>query len=347
MKAQEDKVEVFADPTYDTTFKMLFGTEKNKDILVSLLNSLLGFKDEKEIVDVTISCNDLEVEGASDIKGAVDVLCTTKNKQKVAVEMQRKYKDYFLPRSQEYMSKIIASQVKEGEGEHYDTAVMDTYILAIGKQNIFRGKYELTNKKIFEATVVPIVVETGEEMPGNKMHWKFFELPKFASLNKSKTIDTSSSLKEQWLDFLLKCNTKTEIPDDVSEIIKKGYNIMKTANWTEDQRLLYWKQRSNEKEEIREQKLLEEKIFKEGKLEGFEEGIYKGIKQEKAKFQAKSEIKEAKKGLTKFKIEPDKMVEELEFKFLKTEHVNYIKDHLAETESVIGDNLHLFDMDIE
>ena len=34
--------EKFADPTFDLTFKMLFGNENHKDILISLLNSLLG-----------------------------------------------------------------------------------------------------------------------------------------------------------------------------------------------------------------------------------------------------------------------------------------------------------------
>jgi hypothetical protein len=92
--------EVFADPTYDTTFKMLFGTENNKDILISILNSFLGFSGLKEITEVEIAPSDLFTEGITDIQGSVDVLCTTKNNQKIAVEMQRQYKNYFLPRSQ-------------------------------------------------------------------------------------------------------------------------------------------------------------------------------------------------------------------------------------------------------
>jgi hypothetical protein len=73
------------------------------------------------------------------------------------------------------MAKIIAGQVKAGQGGKYDTALMDTYILSIGKQNIFRGTSKLKNSKIFEETVVPWVIETKQEVPGNKMHWKFYE----------------------------------------------------------------------------------------------------------------------------------------------------------------------------
>lgn len=119
--------EIFADPTYETTFKMLFGTENNKDILISILNNFLDFKAVKEITEVQIVSSDLLAEGITDLQGSVDVLCTTKNNQKIAVEMQRQYKNYFLPRSQEYMAKIIAGQVKVGQGAKYDTVLMDTY----------------------------------------------------------------------------------------------------------------------------------------------------------------------------------------------------------------------------
>ena len=85
---QETKVpeiaETFADPTLDVTFKMLFGNDLNKDILISLLNSLLGFTGHKEIVEVEINSNELPVsffskeKGESGITSAIDILCTNK-----------------------------------------------------------------------------------------------------------------------------------------------------------------------------------------------------------------------------------------------------------------------------
>ncbi len=51
-KKQEVNIpETFADPTLDVTFKMLFGN----DILISLLNSLLGFTGNKKIIEVQIN----------------------------------------------------------------------------------------------------------------------------------------------------------------------------------------------------------------------------------------------------------------------------------------------------
>ena len=41
---------VFADPTYDITFKMLFGSEQNKELLLSFINSLLSFEGGREVL---------------------------------------------------------------------------------------------------------------------------------------------------------------------------------------------------------------------------------------------------------------------------------------------------------
>ena len=198
--------ETFADPTYDVTFKMLFANDAHKNILISLLNSLLGFKGDQEIQDVKIKSPELQKESASGVKGAVDVLCETKNGKKIAVEMQRQYKDYFLPRMQEYMSKIISGEVMVGQSEQYHEVLVDTYILAIGKDNIFKGVYAIASDTLFEKTVMPMIAEIGQVIPGNKMYWKFFELPRFAQQHKDGTINKESSLKFQWLNFLLHCN---------------------------------------------------------------------------------------------------------------------------------------------
>lgn len=154
---------------------------------------------------------------------------------------------------------------------------------------------------------MPWVIDKGQEVPGNKMHWKFYELKKFAKSVKNKIINHESSIKEQWLDFLVKCKRQQEIPD-VSEIIKKGYEIMKIANWTEDQRTLYWKQKSNEQNEIREQELL----IRDGELKEIK-GIVKG------------EIKQVKMAV-KYGIEKSKI--EADFEYVKGEKLDQLFEYL-------------------
>lgn len=46
-------VSKFLDPKNDFCFKQVFGTEKNKDILIHFLNDILKFEGKERIIDIT------------------------------------------------------------------------------------------------------------------------------------------------------------------------------------------------------------------------------------------------------------------------------------------------------
>lgn len=271
----------FADPTLDVSFKMLFGQNENKDILISLLNSLLDFKGKNLITEVAINPSELVVsnisykKGETGISSTVDILCTTDGGKQIAIEMQGQKTNYFLTREQEYMAKLIYGQVKDGQGNEYHEKVLDTYILVIGKNNMFVGNTALKGKllnsnisaqNLFEIDVEPRVKQTGEIVPGNKMHWKFFELPKFKASSEFSKINNLSDIKYQWLEFLIECNSQTEIPDR-NELIQKGYNIMKLATWDSSDRAKLWKQKQNEIDALQQKVFDKEDAYQKGKLE--------------------------------------------------------------------------------
>ncbi len=307
----------FADPTFDTTFKMLFGSKEHDDILISLLNNLLNLSGDKKITALEIITEKLETpifsysDGESSVSGAVDVLCTTTSGQKIAVEMQRAKQPYFLARTQHYMSKLISVQVNEKSGSEYHKEILDTYILVLEKQNLFTGQHELSDKTVYEIEVEPIVKQTGEVFPGNKMHWKFFELSKFKEHNDSKNLTKDSDLKYQWLEFLIDCGSQLSEPDR-HELIKEGYNIMKMMKWAGDKQVLYWKEQMRELDAIENQKEEKLKAFQEGlekgKLEGIKEGELKG----KWKGEVKGEIGKIKIGL-EAKLDDDKIIKKLKY----------------------------------
>lgn len=233
------------------------------------------------------------------ISSAVDILCTNLGKQQIAIEIQGQKQKYFLTREQEYMAKLISGQVKEGEGKLYHEKVLDTYIIIIARKNMFVGNTGLSNQKLFEIDVEPRVVQTGEKYPGNKMHWKFYELEKFQESNqyaKIKEYDKlnefsdkklleekfewlKDNLKEQWLEFLIECNSQKEVPDR-NNLIQKGYNIMKLATWDPKDQALYWKQKQNEIDAIQQKEFDKEEAFNQGLEKGKWKGEVKGeIKQ--------------------------------------------------------------------
>jgi predicted transposase/invertase (TIGR01784 family) len=263
----------FADPTFDTTFKMLFGSKEHDNILISLLNNLLDFTGDKKIKELEIITEKLESpifsyeDGRSSVTGAVDVLCTTTSNQKIAVEMQRAKQPYFLARTQHYMSKLISVQVNEKGGKEYHKDILDTYILVLEKQNLFTGQHKLSDDSLYEIEVEPIIKQTGEVFPGNKMHWKFFELSKFKEHEVYRNLTKDSNLKHQWLEFLINCGDQLNEPER-DDIIKQGYKTMKLAQWSGDKQALYWLEQAREFDQIENQKELIQEAEKKGLVRG-------------------------------------------------------------------------------
>jgi predicted transposase/invertase (TIGR01784 family) len=339
---------IFADPTYDATFKMLFANNNHKDVLMSFLNNLLGFTGDNAIDSLELSIIDpyLGTEYVSSIQSTIDVRCRTISGREISIEMQRKNKDYFIPRTQDYMAKLLSTQIKEGEGQQYHNKLHDTYILVLAKQNLFVGNYTLNgdSNAYYEKTFKPTCEELGhQEMPGNKMHWKFFELNKFKMHTKGTAVNNLDSIKEQWLDFLVNCNSNLTIPENLDDKIKEGYKIMKMANWNRDQIVSYYKLKANEYDE----QITIENTIKETEQKAFQEGLKKGKWEERLT----SDIDKIKTGI-KFNVKPEELTLNFNFKCLnkkrflekdwsqeQSEKINKkVKRDELETKKVVGDD---------
>jgi len=349
--------EIYADPTTDIGFKMLLN--KDKEILMSIINSLLDFDGDDEIVELEISSNENPVDllcgkrSEWGIATSVDILCTNRGKHKIAIEMQRQKEKYFLAREQFYMAKLIANQVKQGDSQRYHEAILETYIIVIGKSNMFAGATSIKDQKLFEIDVKPMIVQTGEIYPDNKMNWRFLELAKFKQSDYYKSITKESPIKYQWLGFLVDCSQGIAKLDR-EEIIQRGYKIMEIATWSGDQQTLYWKEKDNERAAKQILKESKEEGFEEGFEEGMEKGMQKGIQKGipkgipkgKLKGEIKGEISKIKT-LVELEISKDKIIPTLQFLtnpkvFDKLEsNLSYIKEHMDDTESVICDELGL------
>ncbi|ERN55807.1 PD-(D/E)XK nuclease family transposase, partial [Wolbachia pipientis] len=75
----------FLDPKLDLTFKKIFGTEKNKNILIHFLNDILGFTEINTIQEVEFLSTIQDAEIASKKQSIVDVLCRDENGVQVIV----------------------------------------------------------------------------------------------------------------------------------------------------------------------------------------------------------------------------------------------------------------------
>src|SRR4029079_7956488 len=127
----------YLDPKNDVAFKKIFGTEKNKDILIHFLNDMLTFKEKSPIREVTFLQPVQNPDIASKKTSIVDILCSDEKGNQYIVEMQVAKEKGFEKRAQYYASKAYISQSIKG-GEYHD--LKEVIFLAISDFVMFPQK---------------------------------------------------------------------------------------------------------------------------------------------------------------------------------------------------------------
>ena len=94
-------------------FKKLFGTEMNKDLLISFINSLLHGREQ--IKELTYLNTEHLGTGESDRRAVFDVYCENESGEKVLVAMQRGEQQFFKDRSLYYATFPIREQARRGD----------------------------------------------------------------------------------------------------------------------------------------------------------------------------------------------------------------------------------------
>ena len=109
---------VFINPFVDRGFKILFGQESSKELLIELINDLL--EGEHHVED--LSYMDKEDPGeTTDGRGTVfDLLCKDQDGTTFIVELQNARQTYFYERALYYLCRMIASQGKKGESWEFE-----------------------------------------------------------------------------------------------------------------------------------------------------------------------------------------------------------------------------------
>ena len=110
--------ERYINPYTDFGFKKLFGTEMNKDLLISFLNALFSGKRE-EITDVQYLNGEHLGDGYVDRRAVFDVYCQTASGGRFIVEMQKAEQRFFKDRSIYYATAPIREQAPRGKWDYH------------------------------------------------------------------------------------------------------------------------------------------------------------------------------------------------------------------------------------
>ncbi|BFD47866.1 Rpn family recombination-promoting nuclease/putative transposase [Wolbachia endosymbiont (group A) of Acrocera orbiculus] len=256
----------FLDVRNDVAFKKIFGTEKNKDILIHFLNDIIGFTGKNQIKDIEFLSTIQDPDIAAKKQSIVDVLCRDENGVQVIVEMQVAKTKGFEKRAQYYAAKAYSRQADKGDQYHN---LKEIIFIAIADCVLFPNKSEYKSKHTIRD-------EDTNEHDLKDFYFIFIELPKFPK-NKE---DQLENIVEKWVYFFRYADETSEeelekiIGSDV--IIKKAYEELNRFNWSEKEFIAY---EQEIKRILDEQAVLAQKLddaTEKGREEGKEEGIQIG-----------------------------------------------------------------------
>lgn len=172
-------------PKVDFVFKRIFGDEKQPEILISFLNSVL--KHEEPIKSVVINNNDLDRKYIFDKLSRMDIRATTDKDEIINIEIQIKNEHNMDKRSIYHLARMYGSQLNVAD--HYQSLVRTVCINIINFNFFDNERYHNVYRflNLYDHTQLTDIAE---------IH--FIELRK---LNLPKG-HMHASMLEKWVDFI-------------------------------------------------------------------------------------------------------------------------------------------------
>lgn len=248
------------DPKVDYAFKRVFGHEKNKDLLIHLLNAVLDPPPGEAVTEVEL-INPFSPKDAPDDKQTIlDIRAKDQGGRQFNVEMQMMGHACFPQRMLYYWADLHRQQLMEGEnyGELRPTVSVcflnDTLFPSVPDHHLTFG---LLDRKHGVSFTEDIVVH-------------LFELPEF-----SLTVNELNNAQDRWLYFLK--HAKELDDEDVpmslgTPEICHAMEELKMLGQTTVERINY----ENRVKALRDMVAYRDTGYTEGHTEGLAEGVAEG-----------------------------------------------------------------------
>lgn len=264
----------FLDPKNDYAFKQIFGTEKNKDILIHFVNDMLNFTNDHQIKTVQFLKTNQNPDIASKKQSILDVLCIDAKGRQYIVEMQVVKTKGFEKRAQYYAAKAYSGQLNAGDNYNQLREVIFVAItdfVMFPDKKAYKSFHHVLDKETYAHDL-------------KDFSFIFLELPKF-----NKNIDELANITEKWAYFF-KHAAKTKeddldkiVGDDI--IIKRAYDVLNRFSWDEVEMNTY----EAEEKRIRDERAALLQKLDDAREQGLVDGEKKG-RLEVAKNMLKSKI---------------------------------------------------------
>ncbi|MBQ8066575.1 MAG: PD-(D/E)XK nuclease family transposase [Prevotella sp.] len=217
----------YINPYTDYGFKLLFGTEPNKDITLELVNALLQGKEV--IKSLTLLPTEQLGDTKDDRRSVFDVYCENEQGEKIIIEMQKADQQWFKDRSVYYSSFPIRQQGEKGQWRFGLKAVYTIGILDF----VFDEDKEDWE---YYHHVVQLMDINKKKVFYDKLTYIYLEMPKF-----QKTEAELETMTDKWLYALKNLPRLLERPAALQErIFKKFFDVAEIGNLSKEEYAKYF-----------------------------------------------------------------------------------------------------------
>lgn len=219
--------ERYIDPYTDFGFKKLFGTEQNKDLLISFLNAL--FNDSTmQIKDVQYLNSEHLGDGYGDRRSVFDVYCMTEDGGRFIVEMQKAEQVYFKDRSIYYATYPIREQAPKGT---WDYRLENVYTVGLLNFTFPEDEYP-ADSFVHEVKLKDV---EDNHIFYDKLTFFYLEMPKF-----NKREDELVTMFDKWMFALRNLSWLMDRPQALQErVFKRLFDQAEIASFTPQERREY------------------------------------------------------------------------------------------------------------
>jgi len=252
-------------PKVDIAFKKIFGVEENKDLLISLINSIVGAEDQVSEVTLLNPYNPKSFK--KDKLSILDIKAEGIDGKRFNIEIQISDEADYDKRALYYWAKLYTEQLEVAEDYSTLSKAIGIHILnftSIPGVDKYHNVFHITEK------------ETGMTY-FRDMELHTIELKKFASNSQDVLSDIVAKVKNSldiWVAFLTRnyLLQPNNLPKSLNQpTLKKALNVLDRMNFTQEERSEY----EDHLKWLRIETNTLKKAKEDGRKESREEGIEK------------------------------------------------------------------------
>ena len=252
-------------PRVDIAFKKIFGVEENKDLLISLINSIVSPQDQ---VSEVILLNPYNLKSFGEDKLSIlDIKAKGHNGKMFNIEIQISDEADYDKRALYYWAKLYTEQLKTSQDYSMLAKAIGihilnfTSILSTAKyHNVFNIREKESNIAYFKDLELHTI-----------------ELRKFIDDHDQDLVNIVAKIKtslDVWMAFLTRHDllNKDNLPAKLNDpSLKKALEVIEIMNFSSEERQAY--------EEHHKWLMIEANTLRKYEAKGFEQGLEQGIEQ--------------------------------------------------------------------